>query len=62
MIEQFNKSKKKINKISEHWTKASIIGELAEIPTPVFDKVMENVLNAYFIYKANLNGANFYSM
>lgn len=36
--------------------RASVIGELAEIPVNVFQKVMTNVLHCYFIYKANLCG------
>jgi len=53
---QFYKIQRKVGKICSHWESASIIGEMAEIPTEVFSNVMNDVLAAFLIHKANING------
>ena len=53
---QFYKIQRKVKKLCAHWESASIIGEMAEIPVELFSNVMTDVLAAFLIHKANING------
>jgi len=56
MIAQFSKIQRKVTKLSDHWEKASVIGELADIPVDAFQQLMNNVLCSFLLHRANING------
>lgn len=56
MIAQFNKIQRKVAKLAAHWEKASVIGELADIPVGPFQQLMNDVLCAFLLHRASING------
>ena len=55
-ISEFYKIQRKVKKICDHWEAASVIGDLAEIPVHVFERMMNDVLCCFLIHRANNNG------
>ena len=43
-------------KLAAHWEKASVIGELADIPVAPFQQLMNDVLCAFLLHRASING------
>mmetsp|Transcript_3451 Transcript_3451/g.5865 ORF Transcript_3451/g.5865 Transcript_3451/m.5865 type:complete len:86 (+) Transcript_3451:228-485(+) len=56
MIMQFYKVGSKARKITSLWTEARVIGEYSNIDEQVFCEIMEDVLSAFLLHRANMNG------
>lgn len=56
MLAQFNKIQRKVAKLAAHWEKASVIGDLADIPVAPFQQLMNDVLCAFLLHRASING------
>jgi hypothetical protein len=53
---EFSKMTRKIGKLAKKWERATILGDLAEIPVDLYERVMNDVYATFLVYRAALNG------